>query len=363
MWLKLDESIKSININSATEIAGLETLLHAVFRGEHALACSYLLGKHILGLRLSQQSIATLTSSITKSSEFNAIWEDSKFKILITKEGDQVKVNSQNRWSVPLKFIATKGMPRSLLLAENLTDAKLYKHAAEHYRILNRQHYKIHTELRGGGGADTPKILDHEILSQNHFIYCITDSDKSYPTAPTNSTSKQCTEKSARSKWVTFHHSMDEREAENIVPKTILEDVFEQPEHKETLIKFRKLKDCKFSPDEWCYLDLKLGTPMEKSIISHDFWKDAVSKALTRGDIDATCYETRSCTSEDKESCKCHIAIGMGEKFLEHTISYLESQSSHASAQRVKTAENRKFWLDTGESIFNWSAATERIRF
>lgn len=362
MWLKLDDSLRQISDDHQQEIYGLELALLSIFQGEHALALSSGLGDELLKLPLSRHSVAAIKNSTRKSAEQISAWRQSPFKISITFNDKLVKKISPSEWILPISLIAQNGMPKSLVLAEDLTDARLYKHSAEHHRILNNTAHKFSTQLLSGGGGSTPKILQHELQQRHFFIFCITDSDRNYPAAGANSTSKKCKENIVRSDWIGHHYALREREAENVLPKNLIEDTLSRPEHKETFEKYCILQNHKYTDAEWEYLDLKQGTLLSKCCGAIDFWSRAAKDACKRGVINEICLQDGSCCRAAGEECGCLIAPGMGEKFLEHTADYLDHQTSHSSALRVKTAGNSKSWLQIGASIFSWAAATEKIR-
>lgn len=361
MWIKLDDSLKRVSQDHHHELIGLESILSSIFHGQHALALSSALGDQLLSLPLSRQSVAAIKNSLKKSAEQLSAWRQALFKLSITMDGRLVNKISESVWNLPISLIAEKGMPKSLILAENLTDARLYKHSAEHYRIISKSAHRLSAQLLSGGGGDTPKVLQHELLQTDFFIFCITDSDKPHPAAGASPTSKKCKENIAKSNWIGYHFAINEREAENILPKTLVEDSLGRPELREILIKFQSLQSHNYTDAEWEYLDLKEGTLYSKCISAIDFWKRASDAAGKRGAIRAGCLRDGSCQLQS-EKCDCFVAPGMGDKFLEHAAEYLDRQTPHAAALRVKTSSNSQSWLQIGESVSSWTAATEKIR-
>lgn len=362
MWIKLDDAIQSLSADMLEEIAGLDSVLCAVSRGEHALAVSHATSKVISQLPLSLKAAAALRSAASKSAENLAWCKAAKFRITVILHGaHSIKTNEFN-WELPLRQISQIGLPRCAILAENLNDARLYDQCAKHYAVLSREKPCHNNIIINGGGADTPKVLGHQIAEKQSFVLCITDSDKSSPAAPANATSRNCTKEVTITSWIAHHITIEAREIENIIPTTIIEDVLSQADHSNSLTNLKIIRSLNFSDDEWKYLDLKSGSTLHKCLSFLDYWRSSAERANKNGQINENCLEKAACLVHEKDRCNCYISPGIGEKLLEHTVNFIEKNSYHKTALRTKTANNFEYWMNLGKTICEWGAATERLR-
>lgn len=362
MWIIIDEAISNISTDSQKELQGLETLLLSIARGEHALAVNFGVAKKLAMLPLSIISKATILEAGRRASEYISQSRSSRYKAYIKLDGPPITAISNYEWEISIAFLSDNGMPKSALLAENLTDAEIYQYSAYHYQALSKDKLNFKIALLGGGGADTPKTLKNEIDQKNLFVFCITDSDKLSPLDSVNQTCRACSKIINEAVWIAFHSALEEREAENHIPITLIEDTINCPQHKDSRNRFHIISDINFSEDQWKYIDLKEGTSLRKCFENKDFWSNVIQPSACTELAINICKDFLYCLSQGTQSCNCIIAPGISTKLLENVLRFLKENGIHLTANRIKTARNVKPWLETGKSICEWGAAVEKRR-
>lgn len=362
MWIIIDESIAQISADSHLQLQGLETLLLSIARGEHALAVKRGIAEILYGLPLSAISKATLLGAAQRAAEFLSKSSAAQYKAYIHYDNVPFSKISDSEWRISIDFLALNGMPMSAILAENLTDAEIYEYSAHHYRALAQERFHFKIARLGGGGADTPKTLASEINQKTWFIFCLTDSDKLSPIDSANQTSRECSRIVERAAWVARHLVLEEREAENHVPKTLIQDTLELPPHRDSWERFQKIEALNISDTQWKYLDLKEGTSLKKCFGNKQFWIDPIKTSVLHALSIAECENLDACPSNAEKPCSCVVCPGISKKILENVLGYLQQNSVHVTARRAKTSANIIPWLETGKAICDWGAALERRR-
>ena len=364
MWMFLDDSLVQITPSDANVRSALEQLLYAVGRGEHVVAANPATARRLLEVDLSPVPQTVLRQVLTMAPDLLARLKTTSFRIRVVAEGALPLRVDASEWSLPLDWIRKNGVPTSFILGENTRDAKLFRIAATHHGALVRTGNSICIDIGSGGGADTPGVLATEIAAKRRFVLCITDSDKSCPTAPQNHTSNECARISKENGWIVMHLALNEREVENLLPINLIEDVVTSLSPSDLdgrLDALRGIAAKKASA--WAFLDLKEGTPLNALFgACSNFWMDLKEHPICKSGSDNRCIEAGKCIAKSKDECKCLIAPPLGQKIVDHVIDYLEKCSTHAIAKRSSTSANAERWMEIGALVSEWGAATPKLR-
>jgi hypothetical protein len=361
MWLVADDSLGRIQEDMVEELLGLECLLTSIARGEHAIAIKPSTAASLAKLPISRAARAVLQTAGQKAPEYRSRAQRAEYRCHVELDGPLNQQRSETEWKLQINFIARFGMPKSAVLAENLTDAEIFKYSAEHYRSLSTENFDFHIALLGGGGADTPKTLLHELTQRNWFVFCITDSDRISPDSAINHTSRECFKITTNNSWVSSHRSLEEREAENHIPFTLVKDSVDKAGFQDQMRRYMEIEELNLAPVHWRYLDLKEGTRLRKCFGARKFWGPAIEQAIKNKAISEKCGASDSC-KEDASACKCLISPGIAEKILETILDHLRSNSIPATAKRAGTAANSASWSATGKALCDWGASVARQR-
>lgn len=170
MWIILDESLESFDLYSKAEFAsGLNKIFLSMHHGEHAVASKSKVLRSIDALIDSRDARSAFASVKAKQPEFYAEAKRSKHKLFVVAEGLAIVKRSSFEWEISLEWIARNKVPTAALIAENLRDAKLYRKAANHWRIQHGLTRKVCVQLLNGGGADTNYTFLHEVEERDEL--------------------------------------------------------------------------------------------------------------------------------------------------------------------------------------------------
>lgn len=363
MWLVLDESLTQLDPSEPNVRSALEQLLYAIGRGEHVMAATPAVTRHLLSAELSPLPKTVLRQVLDMAPDLLSRLQGAQYRVWIVAEGANPARIDQFEWELPLEWIRDNGVPMSCVLGENMRDAELFRISAEHHRVLARTGNAVRLDVASGGGADTPRVLAAEITNQRRFVLCVTDSDRSCPSAPQNHTSNECARLSSSANWITGHHVLVEREVENLLPLNIVDDALEAMGPSEMTSRLTALKEvASNSPEIWAYLDLKEGTPLKAKFgPCASFW-ESVKEHQSCYTTQSDCIAEKKCLATSKVDCKCLLAPPLGQRIPDHVCAYLAQRSIHSAATRASTSVNAERWVEIGALVGEWGAAIPKLR-
>lgn len=364
MWMVLDESLIQTDPAAANVRSALEQLFYAVGRGEHAIAASPSVARHLLQVELSPIPKTVLRQVLDMAPDLLARLHVAKSKVRIVAQGMQPARLIGPEWSLPLEWIRQNGVPISCILGENMRDAELFRICAMHQAALVRTGNSIRLDIGSGGGADTPRVLATEIETQRRIFLCITDSDRACPCAPQSHTSNECARITNASTWISHHFALIEREIENLLPANLVDDVVLSLSPSDLDSRLSALREISVGNTEaWAYFDLKEGTPLRAMFgACCDFWAEFKDHAICRNGSKQQCLDEERCVAATRDECKCVIAPPLGQKILDHVCAYVAKHSLHATAKRSSTSINGARWAEIGAMVAEWGAAMPKLR-
>lgn len=364
MWLVLDDSLIEVDPLDGNLRAALEQLLYAVSRGEHALATSPNVARHLLKGDYSPVPRTILRQALDRAPELLAFQKAARYWVRIVADGDQVSRFSDSVWDIPIEWVRVNGVPNSCILGENTRDSQLFMNAALHYKTLNRKAFQLRIDLASGGGADTPGVLTEAIKSRRNFLLCITDSDKKCLCAPSNRTSADCARISNDPSWVSTHVGLAEREVENALPLNIVADTVDSMGPSELDQRFADLQAvASVHGQAWGLFDLKEGTSLRSMFVKCcGYWAAFRAHPTCISGSRAECLAANACLAPNKDACECRIAPPLGPKIVDHVLKYLGENSVHAAAKRVSTSANATVWLEIGSLVYSWGVSMPKLR-
>lgn len=370
MWIFLDDSLLSAEVSSSKVKEGLDSLLHSIANGNHALTANTTkILKHLLQANLSDQYKSVLLFTLTRHAEIQSEAASSAYKIIIIHHDDAIiEAASDRSWKISLRWLAENEFPKSSLLSENERDFYLFYQSSIHFKSKIKFSRNVFICSLHGGGADTPKVYDSQLRSRINFVFCITDSDKRSPLMKPKSTSEKCNKLYINNKndWVTMFYSLPVREIENLIPKNLISDALAFENNPSCLDRYEQLNKIQIEfPVAWLYFDLKEGTTI-KSIqgACKDFWQPISKNALISKNIKPSCQNEFTCK---KDACECLIAPSISKNLVDTIINYIKSPEKTYKSQaeiikRVLSSDNSENWLNLGEKITSWGAAFEKTR-
>ncbi|MFK5915649.1 MAG: hypothetical protein QM484_14885 [Woeseiaceae bacterium] len=364
MLLQLGNSIENIDLTrDRNSVYALDNILLSEFEGKNIVFAEqniidFLKNNIILFSGRASAVVGRLDARYPeKASLANSI----DAKVIIQSNINDVS-HDGSKINVPLVLFEDRTLSDStVLLGENLDDAKIYKYSGEHYRILN--HYQgtvLSLKPRGGGGSTTSDALEQIINSQNEMCLTIVDSDKHSPYCCYGDTAQACLSLPTN-EWVSKVFCLEGRMLENVLPIRHLRESV--PVELESNITEQEAIYSD-APDVYQYINIKNGTTFqwickktERDQRSREYWLYHIqSNESLRNRVDVDCLGSASCSNEN--ACTCHIFTGLTNAAT-HYLTWLDRRSSHKSAETIKDCSN---WLNIGKNVYEWCCAVEPYR-
>lgn len=363
MWIEVDESLVDlIPAANASQCAALDSIALSAFHGKNFLYAK----RRTLDWMCSQE-ISSASKSVclwlqNRLSEYSALREFVKVKLIVVSGGKHLNFCETGRWELPISVLEENPVASCTLLAENLTDADIYLLAAEHYK----KHHKlngvsINLIPSGGGGNQIYPSFAKFIDRRDTYCLSVTDTDKDYPGAESNDPSKNCRDIANERRWVAAHIDVPARELENILPINIVEDAISSDNGAVDLhLRFERIKSrIEHFHAALLYCDLKMGTKYSWALGKHgnrekaEFWE---------GYLNSRQPAIRVCGNGCDEGCDCFMIESLGDKVAEKFLEFCRNNSTYKQYERMKTSSNANQWLAVGNAVFDWGVALSKSR-
>lgn len=363
MWLEVDESLVDLypTLNES-QCAAFEAIALSVFHGKNSLFAKKRTLDWMMGQGLSKPAKSVCLKIKNRLSEYSSLRDIIESKIIIIDSYNDVEIDEYGFWKLPLNVLENNPVTTCALLAENLSDADIYLIAAEHYKKYKKINGLVTslTPIGGGGNQIYPAFMRF-VERKEGFCLSITDTDRDYPLAESNDTSKNCKILAEERRWIAAHMDVPARELENILPINLVEDaIFEDRGAVDLHRRFEKIKEkVAGNPVALLYCDLKMGTKFSWSSNLHGneekerFWKtflDSKNPPLT------------GCGNNCGDQCECLMIDSLGERVADKFLDFCRKNSIQKQYERMKTSSNADQWLEIGRAVFNWGVATPRSR-
>lgn len=372
MYIHLDNDLAQSHIwSSLDNLSSLENILAAAYEGHHLVFGEVAILRALKEVKgISRRSEVVLSRLINSYAQYGGSYSKLGFKLIVHAGDGEVKFVSEGNWSVPLRVcgkLAAVGKP--ILLAENLVDAKLYEHAAKHYKVINRiKGLRLSARLDGAGGSTTPQRLQHIVQEAEELCICMTDSDRLSPRDIVSSSAKKCDGLVREARHPVWHVTTNARELENVLPRDIFFECLdvEAGERWNSLLKildssgvsFIDYSDLKEGVSVWWILKLPEASP------SRDYWYQVVER-MQLDEQASDCLRRGSCVLNKKagdELCKgCNVIPGVSRRLAESALSWFDGRSE-TKAMEVMNKGVYPEWIGTGKVVFDYCVAAERTR-
>lgn len=371
MYIYIDESINNIDISTPDLLCKIEFLLNGFSEGHYILSSSSrsLLRKFSENSDLSRNARDAALYALQNFGMHQSFYEKIPYKIIIKDKGEIL--NQQFQWVISLNDISYGFLANGItILGENLNDAKFLNFTAKHFQKTNDDYkaFILMNHFHGGGGSTTCNELDNLLSRKLNHIFCFLDSDKESPTCNDTPTAKKCITSINQNSWLGMYASTDQfREAENLIPTSLLEKIESFP--MSNLKKIREIEE-KHQIIFYNYIDIKNGltkkfldkinkTESPKKV----FWNHIFDKLEIEG-INFECnIVDKVCNVHTQlEDNVCQILPAGTKKTLNSTINLLEKISIDESYNIIKDDPSNKAWFDIGKTTFWLSCTLPKIR-
>lgn len=342
-------------------LEGIQNLLLAVRRGEHALVAPILALEHLArNPALGDRERATAKYLLNRRSELFQLERlvDLKVRVHARNLGPKLS-RSGSAWELSAGELAKKFTNKVAILAENMVDADLYSLAGKHYLIQQRVNgVSISTLQRGGGGSQ----LDVELcasLKAGQPTIAVSDGDKNYPGQLMSDVAYRCSELVESCLGVGWHFSIDCYAAENLLPINLYLEVCKHEGRHEEVGRLIHIDSFGEKPSD--YFNLKSGLSLRQIFNFLDeskrqYWLALAAKMNHGSYRFDTCLESSRCM---ETPCKCVLSEGFGEGALRLIRDWAFERSPHQSHSFLKNSQK---WLDLGKLIFEVGLALPQQR-
>ena len=255
----------------------------------------------------------------------------------------------EGHWDVPLSWIVQRALSQVVLLAEDLTDTRVLKSAAEDYQRAGRHEgFKIRIEERAGGGGNTARVFEDEALVHQRITLCYVDSDRECPGGPLGETARRVGEIDGQGM---FDRVISKgRALENSIPWRLLDTVGSR----RGLIPSAQLARVDgVKPSASQFLNTKRGC------FGHDITRLGASRC---GDywqevrIGLNCMVLcciGSCLAERVGECESCVSPGLGTGLLADVRDWLfERSNDRKRHERYLDSVRADDWMEIGRWVF-----------
>lgn len=370
MYIYLDESILNLDLENPDNLSKVEFLLTGYAEGNYILnAPRKLLKKFIDNSSLSRIARNAAAYAYQNFSMMNTFLEIIPYKIIVK---DKSNINNlSNQWILSLTDIKYGFLVNGIvILGENLNDSKFLNFTAQHFQktCSDYKPFILMNHFHGGGGSTTCNELDNLLSRKLNHILCFLDSDKESPACNDTSTARKCIRSLNQNSWIgMFSSTKDFREAENLIPSSLLEKIEGFP--LENLIKIKEIEE-NHQLFLYKYIDIKNG--LTKKFLDRinqtespkkSFWDHIVNKLASEGiNLNCNIVDDVCNVHTQLEGNICQILPAGTKKTLESTINVLEQMSIDESYNIIRDDPSNEAWLDIGKTIFWLSCALPKIR-
>lgn len=377
MLLFLHENIFDLDFSN-NELANhaIENILASGVDGNHLILAELTTLRRLAELNvLSARSKSYLRRMINSFSEVGSLIRSIDF--FYTIEGplvDPYKVDGGESWHIPLlSFNRMESVAKTTLLAENLTDCKIYQHAADHFRILNGfRNLKISFTNQGGGGSTTAEEIRRRVADPTGICLCIIDSDRLSPNSDIGLTAQSCLAavNDSQKWWLELFLTL-KRELENELPESfVVKALTSNAEFQNILDTFLRNKESLTTIDIQVisYLDLKEGLSLNWILSQSEsvkaFWLNAIGSLVVESHCKTTCMSSTVCGSLELEDQRCrsdNLVSGIGKSLLTIVLNWLNTENPVSAAKMLKNSGDDG-WLVLGRKVFHYGVSGHVVR-
>lgn len=364
MLIKIDNSVVELIENDRSDgyqdlVVALENLATARREGTHVVTASQSTLKKLKDFHAISETSRGIYRLIFES--FSQIGDytslvDTYVEMSVRQEAILENIHDKRVLKLPPRFfVSTKNIQETILLCENLRDARWYRVIAEVVCKWKKvEGVKISFEAVGGGGTTIKDFYEKYQTEKNRFCICILDSDQDYSEGAIGATAlavKNC----HNSNCILSHFVIiNAREIENLIPIKVLEDLVQGNDQRSKALQFVESLNNSNSYEARLFADLKKGKVI-KDIIKGDcglFWQEILLNLMPNS-IQKQCLQDLECNSVD--NCICRIDSGFGESLLHSSIQWLDNNGNNSrKLSRMVEDAIKPEWESVGQEVFSW---------
>lgn len=374
MLIKVEKDIIEAAANgNEVAVEVLHLIVLGMKRGKHWYSLPRFNPKSLVNA-LSKEEIKILSNATDNDS--NQLAKQVEYKLIVTMDNSRQPSPTELVYN-PNRHNNFEIYEESHLLCENLTDTQFYKLMIQFHKdeVVKSSHLCRITQHcflpRNGGGKTTARVLGREIESGEHLCLVIADSDRRFidsanPNANIGDTAKEIEVQMTPSPDFCRHYILKlHREAENLIPYTILRNANAQ-------------RDCKnlLGRCDMELFDIKKGLIYEPLFGDkiYQYWTDNFQRAGIQCDLSAR-NEFKPTAATNIDTYKANLAnaiinpnhrvksnvviSGWGDNVLANAIVELKINRPKLGDL---TQNQLTEWKAIGKLLYEWSLARKPFR-
>ncbi|MCS4057165.1 hypothetical protein [Salinibacter ruber] len=362
------ELIESINNNhpNQDEIDALEYIALCRKEGSQVITGNRQVIKHIIstsGLTNRAKSIyKRIYEDVTKNRHINKYV--SHVINVIRPYGESEKRRGETTYiDVPLnRFRNPSLIQNTVLLVENVDDAKVYNKIAKYYAYSENVSTNIEYSVIQGGGGNIHDQLEQFQRRNDRIVMCLVDSDKKHPSDELGQTAQNALSTYDEECSLCHLVILKEHELENLIPVYFLRrstnSNTQERSAVENIDSLSKVEDLSKIRK---FIDIKNGTKLGEIV---DGFRDVdnvelryLSQAFSS--IHYDCVHPPNCQSP--EQCRCTINHPVGANNTANAIQSV-SQSPLGHIDEHINQSLSIAWKSLGRTIYSWLCSSMPVR-
>jgi hypothetical protein len=367
MIFTLAKEISSIENWSLDDVSSIEALAQSAFKGFHIVTIESPEVAEML-LAAPAGTFSAVTTAVVKKMLATYSFQGSLLSrgfacAMITTSSSVTNAVKRAEYVLTLEDIRGMSLEPTTILAENITDAKVYEISAKHYIASARlKGVCLAAVARGGGGSTIAAELKEIVDQGSKMCIVITDSDVAWPGCGQSETAKCCERLISKARIPTAHTSIQVRELENLIPTTVLKEIVVGDALLDSIQQLESLIE--LVPDVRILGDLKEGVNGAKVFRMSD---DSPERCfhlglLARNHPSGNHFiQSTKCAMESNEiDCSC-MSIPKVGNVASRFHEWLSSRSHHKALESFASPW-REAWLSVGATVLAWCCAQPPLR-
>ena len=345
MIIILDRSLTEIRwVDDPESVDAVDNILRTHREGKHLAFASRDVAVRLrseLSSLLNPRSLAVLQEFAVTAATRGDPLSGLNFGILVFYKSS-ASSSSPRLICVPLsKFRDSIAVQKSVLLAENLVDARLYENLAQATLFFIGRRGEIRAEPAGGGGSTIAQEFTRYV-GESRPCVAIADSDRASPTSAVGDTAKGLISAAESRSPLQDADVIPSRAAENLLPVELIRNSVDEQKYAAASVIEQIAAS---NPQLLRYANLRDGT-RAASILRAGAAGEEPWASLLQG---SRCEDGGS---DHREGCSCYLTPELGS-FLHKAVRILEKKSRQKKAEALGLSASEELG-DLGRKIASW---------
>lgn len=346
-------------------VHALQELASARHDGCHAIyGSAFVLDAAASCIDLSAEARSVYRNIRTNLAPLKSLYDFVKRVVEIVLPSSRLEVrdegNGRRVFKLPADLVTLPLLRPTVLMSENLIDARVYRDMTEAYlyRIRVRGGSRLRAETRGGGGSQIYAEYGSLKGSRESLCVCVVDSDRHYPDCKMGDTAAKVVAEDERQTWpLSELLVLPVHEVENLIPTAIYQECAQgNPQRTRAVQSLQAIEKSQYAEHRF-YLDIKNGLRLRDIVRVGEqhpyflYWAP-VAKNGREGEVrgNPDCWCALECG--ETGDCACVVCDGFGD-ILEAVSACLHEMTAQKRAEALDDLVLRA-WDQIAPVIASW---------